>query len=95
MKNSCLSLFSVLTISHLEAPLNPGQSTRLEGTVGMGIRLGSLFSEVTRGQERTGFPRDERFLFVKKLEWEETQGNLAILWLPAGTSSSEICLINT
>lgn len=28
-------------------------------------------------------------------EWEETQGNGAICWLLAGTSSSEICLINT
>lgn len=26
MKNSCLSLFSVLTISHLEAPLNPDRA---------------------------------------------------------------------
>lgn len=30
-----------------------------------------------------------------KSEWEETQGNGAIHWLLAGTSSSEICLINT
>lgn len=62
--------------------------------MGLGIRLGSLFSEVSRGQERNGLPRDGWFLFMKKLEWEETQGNLAILWLPPGTSSSEICLIN-
>lgn len=31
---------------------------------------------------------------MKKSEWEETQGNGAILWPPAGTSSSETCLIN-
>lgn len=35
------------------------------------------------------------FYSMKKSEWEETQGNGASIWLPAGTSSSEICLINT
>lgn len=31
---------------------------------------------------------------TRKSEWEETQGKGAIVWLLAGTSSSEICLIN-
>lgn len=39
----------------------------------------------------------ERFISNEEIksEWEETQGNGAIRWLLAGTSSSEICLINT
>ena len=32
---------------------------------------------------------------MKKSEWEEMQGSGAIPWLPARTSSSVICLINT
>lgn len=34
------------------------------------------------------------FYSTKKSEWEETQGHGARAGLPAGTSSSEICLIN-
>lgn len=35
------------------------------------------------------------FYPMKTSGWEEMQGNRAILRLPAGTSCSEICLINT
>lgn len=77
--------------------LNPGQSAQLEGIVSLGIRLGSLFSEVTRprGRREVDSQGTKGFYSTKKSEWEETQGNGAIVWLPAGTSSSEICLINT
>lgn len=66
--------------------------------MGFGIRLGSLFSEVTKPGVRreTDSQGTKGFHSTKKLEWEETQGKMvAILWLSAGTSSSEICLINT
>lgn len=63
----------------------------------MGIRLGSLFSEVTRPRGRREMDSQgmKGFYSTKKSEWEETQGNGASVWRPAGSSSSEICLINT
>lgn len=79
--------------------LNPGQSAQLEGIVSLGIRLVcvwgvfSLRSLGPQGQERNGFPPGS--YPMKKSEWEETQGSGAIPRLPAGTSSSVICLINT
>ena len=59
----------------------------------MGVGVFSLRSLCPQGQERNGFPPVS--YPMKKSEWEETQGSGAIPRLPAGTSSSVICLIHS
>lgn len=63
------------------------------------LRLGSLSSQVTKlGVRRERDSQGTGRLISSeetKLEREEIQGKGAIRWLLAGTSSSEICLINT
>lgn len=48
----------------------------------MGVRLGSLSSEVTRPRSRSEVDSQglTGFYSMKKSEWEETQGNGANLW---------------